>query len=61
MQLERGVRMCERNSPADAKVSREGGRGGAPGARAEIPLLLPQEVHSGPEVHLQLTEDQMDA
>jgi len=33
----RGVRLCERNSPADTKVS-EGGGEGAPGMRAEIPL-----------------------
>ena len=37
-QLERGVRICERNNSADTKVSEEGGGGGAPGARAEIPL-----------------------
>lgn len=33
----RGVRIFKTNSPADIKVS-EGGEGGAPGARAEIPL-----------------------
>ena len=33
---ERGVRLCERNSPADTKVSEEGGEGGAPGTGAEI-------------------------
>jgi len=32
------VRICERNNSADAKVSAEGGRGGATGARAEVPL-----------------------
>jgi len=31
------VRLCERNCPADTKVSEVGG-GRAPGARAEIPL-----------------------
>ncbi|KAK4806933.1 hypothetical protein QYF61_027300 [Mycteria americana] len=34
----RGVRICERNNRADTKVSEEGGGGGVPGARAEIPL-----------------------
>ncbi|KAK4810890.1 hypothetical protein QYF61_013298 [Mycteria americana] len=34
----RGMRKCERNSYADTKVNEEGGGGGAPGARAEIPL-----------------------
>ena len=34
----RGVRKCERNNCADTKVSEEGGGGGAPGARAEIPM-----------------------
>ena len=28
----KGVRICERNSPADTKVREEGGGGGAPGA-----------------------------
>ena len=32
------MRKCERNNSADTKVSEEGGGGGAPGARAEIPL-----------------------
>ena len=57
-QLERGVRTCKRNNPADTKVSEEGGGGDAPGAGAEIPLqpvvktmvrqavpLQPREVH----------------
>ena len=52
------------------KVSEEGGRGGAPGTRAEIPLqpmektlvrqavpLQPMEVHGGAEIHLQPVED----
>ena len=65
LQLERGVRICERNNPADTKVSEEGGGGGAPGARAEIPLqpvvktmvrqavpLQPMEVHGGADIHL---------
>ena len=38
LQWEKGVRRCERNNSADTKVSEEGGGGGAPGARAEIPL-----------------------
>ncbi|NXL08435.1 RETR1 regulator, partial [Mesembrinibis cayennensis] len=65
-----GVRTCERNNPADTKVSEEGGGGGAPGARAEISLqpmvktmvrqavpLQPMEVHGGADLHLQLVED----
>ncbi|PKU43609.1 suppression of tumorigenicity 5 protein isoform x4 [Limosa lapponica baueri] len=38
LQPEREVRICERNNPADTKVSEEGGQGDAPGVRAEIPL-----------------------
>ena len=38
LQPEKGVRRCERNNPADPQVSEEGGGGGAPGIRAEIPL-----------------------
>ena len=61
---ERGVRKCERNNSADTKVSEEGGGGGAPGARAEIPLqpvvqtmvmqvvsLRPMEDHGGVAIH----------
>ena len=67
---ERGVRLCERNSSAGTKVSAEGGGGGAPGTRAEIPLqplmktmvrqavtLQPTEVNSGADMHLQPMED----
>ncbi|KAM9591242.1 uncharacterized protein ACIBXB_006115 [Morphnus guianensis] len=67
---ERGVRICERNNPADTKVSEEGGGGGAPGAEAEIPLqpvvktmvrqvvpLQPMEVNGGADIHLQPLED----
>ena len=67
---ERGVRICERNNSADTKVSEEGGGGGAPGTRAEIPLqpvvktmvrqavpLQPMEVNSGADIHLQPVED----
>ncbi|GAB0181314.1 hypothetical protein GRJ2_000596700 [Grus japonensis] len=63
------MRRCERNNSADTKVSAEGG-GGAPGARAEIPLqpvekttvrqavpLQPMEVHGGADIHLQPMED----
>ena len=32
------MRLCERNNSADSKVREEGGREGAPGAKAEIPL-----------------------
>ena len=67
--MERGVRICERNSPADTKASEGGGAGGAPGAGAEIPMHpmvqpmvqpmvrqlcpAPREVHGGAETHLQ--------
>jgi len=37
----RGVRLCEKNNSADAKVSEKGGGGGAPGARAESLSLQP--------------------
>ncbi|GAB0184906.1 epimerase family protein SDR39U1 [Grus japonensis] len=66
LQPERGMRRCERNSSADPKVSAEGGGGGAPGTRAEIPLqpvektmvrqavhLQPMEVDGGADIHLQ--------
>ncbi|XP_075356581.1 uncharacterized protein LOC142409205 [Mycteria americana] len=72
LQLERGVRICERNNSADTKGSEEGGAGGAPGAGAEIPLqpmvktmvrqavpLKPMEVHGGADIHLQPMEDPM--
>lgn len=35
---EKGVRKCKRNSPADTKIRQEGGRGGVPDTRAELPL-----------------------
>jgi len=63
------VRICERNNSADTKVS-EGGGGGAPSTRSEVPLqpveqtmvrqavpLQPMEVHGGADIHLQLMED----
>lgn len=39
-QLQRRVRMCERNNSADTKVSEEGEGGSAPSARAEMSLQL---------------------
>jgi len=38
------VRLCERNNSADTKVSEEGGGGGAPGTRAEIPLQPVEQI-----------------
>ena len=68
----RGVRISDRNNSADTKVSEEGGRGGAPGAGAEISLqpvvktmvrqvvpLQPMEVHGGADIHLQSVGDPM--
>ena len=70
LQLEIGVRICERNSPTDTKVSEEGGGGGASGTSAEVPLqpvtqtmvrqaVPPQsmEINGGAEIHLQPLED----
>ena len=63
------MRQCERNSPADTRVSEEGGGGGAPGVRKEIPLqpeetmvrqavpLQSMEAHSGADLHLQPVQD----
>ena len=46
--IEREVRKkCARNSPADSKVSEEGGGGGAPGVGAEIPLQTLEETMVG--------------
>lgn len=63
------MRICERDSPADTKVSK-GGQGGVPGVGAEIPLqpvvktmasqavlLQPMEVNSVADTHLQPVED----
>ncbi|PKU37044.1 hypothetical protein llap_12649 [Limosa lapponica baueri] len=68
----RGVRICERKNSAATKISEEGEGGGAPGARAEIPLqpvvkttvtqlvpLQPMEVCSGADIYLQAMEDLM--
>ncbi|GAB0189017.1 epimerase family protein SDR39U1 [Grus japonensis] len=70
LQPDRGVRICKRNDSADTKVSEEGGGGGAPGARAEIPLqpmektmvrqavpLQLMEVHGRADIHLQPMKD----
>ncbi|GAB0176233.1 AN1-type zinc finger protein 5-like [Grus japonensis] len=59
-------------SDGDIKVSEEGGAGGAPSVRAEIPLqplektmvrqavpLQPMEVDGGADIHLQPMEDPM--
>ncbi|PKU37806.1 hypothetical protein llap_11890 [Limosa lapponica baueri] len=45
-----GVRIHERNSPIDTKVSEERGGDGAPGTRAKIPLK-PMKDHSGTNIH----------
>ncbi|GAB0183589.1 epimerase family protein SDR39U1 [Grus japonensis] len=58
LQQETGVRISERNNSADHKVTEEGGREGAPGAGAEIPLQL-LEVNCGADIHLQPMEDPM--
>ena len=65
LQRDREVRRYESNNSADTQVGAEGGGGGAPGARAEVPLqpmeqtmvrqavpLQPREVHSGADLHL---------
>ncbi|GAB0182854.1 acid sphingomyelinase-like phosphodiesterase 3b [Grus japonensis] len=56
LQPERGVR-CERNNSADTKVSEGGGGGGAPGARAEIPLQPVEKTMVRQAVPLQPMED----
>jgi len=63
------VRLCERNNSADTKARERRRGGGAPGARAEIPLqpvektmvrqavtLQSMEVHGGADLHLQPVE-----
>lgn len=42
---------CERNSPADTKVSEGEQQGGFPGAGAEIPLLPMKRVGCPPAAH----------
>ncbi|GAB0194704.1 acid sphingomyelinase-like phosphodiesterase 3b [Grus japonensis] len=72
LQLERGVRTCERNNSAGTKGSEGRGGGGAPGTGAEIPLqpmektmvrqaapLQPLEDDSEADIHLQPTENPM--
>jgi len=50
LQLKRGVRRCERNNFADLTVSVEGGVGGAPGARAKVPLQPAEQTMVGQAV-----------
>jgi len=64
------VRLCERKSSADTRVSEEGGGGGASGTGPEILLqfvvktmvrqaapVQPMEVHGGADLHLRPVED----
>ncbi|GAB0209697.1 potassium/sodium hyperpolarization-activated cyclic nucleotide-gated channel 1 [Grus japonensis] len=51
------MRICERNNSAGTKVSEEGGIGGAPGARAEIPLQPVEKTIVKQAVALQPVED----
>ncbi|PKU40337.1 protein pxr1-like [Limosa lapponica baueri] len=55
-QLERGVRICERNNCGDIKVSEERGGEGVPGARAEIFLQAVVKTMVRQNVHLQPME-----
>ena len=61
---ERGLRISERNSSSDIKISEEGGGGGSPDTGAEVPLqpvvrtmvkqvvpLQSTNVHSGVDTH----------
>ncbi|PKU43339.1 protein pxr1-like [Limosa lapponica baueri] len=57
-QPEREVRICKKSSPADAKVSEEGGGRGASGTGAEVPLQS-MKVNSGADIDLQPVEDPM--
>ncbi|GAB0182143.1 acid sphingomyelinase-like phosphodiesterase 3b [Grus japonensis] len=57
LQPERGATRCERNNAADTKVSEEGGGGGAPGARAEIPLQPLEKTMVRKAVPLQPVEE----
>jgi len=57
---ERGVRLCERDNPADTKVDEEGGRGDAPGTGAEIiPLQTVRKTMVRQAVPLQPMEVQI--
>ena len=51
------MRICERNNSADTEVGEEGGGGGAPGARAEIPLQPMVKTMVRQAVPLQPVED----
>ena len=51
------MRKRERNSPADTKVSEEGGGGGAPGDGAESPLQPMEKTMVEQVVPLQSMED----
>lgn len=52
LQPEQGVRICDRNSPADTKVRAEGGGEDAPGTGAVSPAAH-SEDHGEAAVHLQ--------
>ncbi|TRZ07264.1 hypothetical protein HGM15179_019843 [Zosterops borbonicus] len=67
---EKCKRRTYENNYADTKISEEGGRGGAPGTRAKIPLqpvvktmvkqtvpLYPMEIHEDAKIHLQPMEE----
>lgn len=56
-QTQKGERICESNSSIDTKVNEEGGRGGAPGARAKITLQPVVKTMVRQEVPLQCMED----
>ena len=51
------MRICERNNSADTEVGEEGGGGGAPGTRAEIPLQPLVKTMVRQAVPLQPVED----
>lgn len=50
---------CERNNPANLKVSAEGGRGGAPGPGAEIPVQPVSKLSAGQAVPWRSTVEQI--
>jgi len=50
------VRLCERNNSAEPTVSAEGGGGGAPGARADVPLQPMEQTMVRQAVPLQFKE-----
>lgn len=53
----RRERQCERNNPADNKVSRQERGGSAPGTRAEVPLQLVMKTMVMQVIPLQPVED----